>query len=682
MNPRTQQYIAASVYVTILATVLAAWHWKTTGHLSVSTVALFAAFSATALIYGALALGLSPLPTKLAGSLTLQFLFGFLLFNTTLFVLSLAFPWSVASCFITLVAVAMAALFVRGARQNVASEATNRVPDLLCLLISGIGATLWCTDALSPIVTDGQNTVFKLWHDSFTHMRIISTFAQSNGLGTVSDLRMAGARPYIYHYATYFMPAAIESLTGSDALEVFTGFQLPFGVLLTGLAAFALATSLWGSWPGLAASCAVILLPDAYQQGFGNRYMSYNFHQQVNLAGLYGLACTTVAWIFILNGCKAGRYTSIIIGYALILLTVAYKSEIFVANAFLAMIYPCLFFTGLRARPRWLIATAFLFLFGVAVWLSQKVEGVPTLRPDFSFQSAAEYARMVLKGYDSGFFKSLFSWLILPQRPRVIGGLSAAAMVLISSLGLWSVAFGIMFLYLRKRTEPAILFFPLALIINYLVMALVLSLNTTDPEASDVLQNQPVVWAYFGVVSWTAGAAYACAFGNHLPQARGIRVCMVMLVVLSFVIPWRFGRDLQTLPAWRGSAGVDQFASFPSFPSCLVRAAQYIGQNSQSGDVIQDSENDPHMLVGGLAERREFASDLVTKKRSDELTERIGNLASFKATTSEAGLAAFARNNKIGWYLLRPETKVHWPESTRRNYSFDCEGYRVYHFPI
>src|SRR5208283_2770162 len=445
---------------------------------------------------------------------------------------------------------------------------------------------------------------------------------------------------------------------------------------------FALAASLWGLWPGLAASCAIILLPDAYLQGFASRYLSYDFLQQVTLAGLYGVSCAAAAWIFILNGCKAGRYGSIIIGYALILLTAAYKSQIFIANAFLAMIYPCLFFKGLRSSRRWLVATALLAVFGVAVWLSQKVGEVPPLRPDFSFRSAAGYAIIVLKSYDPGFFKSFFSWLILPGRPRVIVGLSAAAMILLSSLGLWSVAFGVMFLHFRKRIEPAILFFPLFLIVNYLVMVLGLALNTGSIGESDELQNRPVVWAYFGVVSWTAGAAYAWAFGKHLPQGRGIRVCMVMLVLSSFVIPWRFGRDLQTFPAWRGSAGVDQFASFPSSPSCLVRAARYISQHSQSEDVIQDSENDPHMLVGALAERQEFADDWIFGKRLKGLKDRISDLASFKATDSEADLVAFARKNEIRWYLLRPESKVHWPEYFLEKSVFDCDGYRVYRFPI
>jgi hypothetical protein len=682
MDQAARRYIPATMYVTMLIAFLSTWHWKTTGYLSASTVATFATFSSTTLILGSAVLRLSPLSPKLAEGLTLQFLLGFLIFNTALFVLSLAFAWGVAISFLILVAVSLLTLFARGGRPRIASEAPDRVPDLLCLLISGIGATLWCTDGLSPIMIDGQDTVFKFWHDSFAHIRMISTFAQSHGMGTVSDLRMAGAPLFLYHYASYFTPAAIESLTGSDALQMYAGFQLPFGILLTGLAAFALAASLFGSWPGLAASCAIILLPDAYQQGFGNRQLSYNFLQQVNVGALYGVASAAAAWIFILNRCKAGRYGSIIIGYAIILLTVAYKSQIFLANAFLAMIYPCLFFKGLRPSRRWLVGTAFLTLFGVAVWLSQKVEGVPTLRPDFSFQSGGWYTTRLLKSYDLSLFKSLFSWLILPDRPRVIVGLSAAGMILLSSFGLWIGAFAIIFLCLRKRIEAAVLCFPLFLIVNYLIMALGLSLNAGSLGESTELQNRPVVWAYFGVVLWTSGAAYACAFGNRPPRGLAIRVCVIALALASFMVPWHFARDLQTFPAWRGSLSWEKFASFPAFPSCLVRAARYIGQHSQSGDVIQDSENDPHMLVGALAEREEFADDWIFGTRSNGLKERINDVATFKATTREADLRAFAIKNKIGWYLLRPESTVRWPEYFRETSVFDCGGYRVYRFSI
>jgi hypothetical protein len=680
VKEQIQRYIPVGLCTSALVAFLSIWEWRTTGRLSGSGVATFAAFSLAVLIYGGFVTRLSPLPSKLGDRLALQFLLGFLLFNTCLFALWLVFSWGVVICFLVLVAIAPITLFVRGNRSKRGCGAMSFYPDLLCLVISGAGATLWCADALSPIVIDEQYTVFKFWPDSFFHMRLIGTFAEGNGLGGVFNLEMAGASALPYHYASYLTPAAVERLTGANAFEVFVGFQLPFGILLTGLAAFALVASLWGAWPGVAASCGIILFPDAYQQGFANRYLSYDYLQQANLAGLYGVSCAAAAWIFILSGCKSGRNGSIVIGYALILVTLAYKAHIFVANAFLALIYPCLFFKELRASRRWLVATALLLLFAAAVWLSQKNQGVPNLYPDFSFHSAYSYTIGLIDSSDSGLFKSLFSWLILPNRPPVVVGLSAASMILLSSFGMWIGAFGVIFLSLRKRIEPAVLFFPLLVIVNYIVMALGLSLNTTAHiGGSDELQNRPVVWAYFAVVSWTAGAAYAVVFGNSVPRRPSVRLCMAVLALSSFMIPWHFARTLQTMPAWKG---LSSFNEFGRFPSCLVSAAQYIRQHSHSEDVIQDSENDPKMLVGAFAERQEFAVDWMFVERPKGLKERLNDLELFKASTSEADLAAAARKNKIAWYVLHPETKVAWPSSVLRGFSFDCDGYRVYRFVI
>ena len=201
-------------------------------------------------------------------------------------------------------------------------------------------------------------------------------------------------------------------------------------------------------------------------------------------------------------------------------------------------------------------------------------------------------------------------------------------MILLSSFGMWIGAFGVVFIRLCRRIEPETLFFPLLVIMNYLLMALGLSLNTAAPIGTfDELQNRPVVWAYFVVVSWTAGAAYALVFGDGFPQGRGARLCATVLALSSFIIPWRFGPNLQTFPAWRGFSSFNEFGSFPS---CLFSAAQYIQRHSHSGDLIQDFENDPHMLVGAIAERQEFAVDWMFFKGSERLKERLNDLNSFK----------------------------------------------------
>src|SRR5438105_14558939 len=247
-----------------------------------------------------------------------------------------------------------------------------------------MAATLWCTDLLSGVVRDGQNMVYATYGDGFNHVRQISSFAQAHGLKSISDMRMSGQSPPLYHYAFYVGPAALSFLTNSSAYVTFVSFLVPFGILLTGLAAFSLAGSVWGAWPGLAATLTVTLLPDAYQQGFGNKFLSYNFFQQVVPGGSYGVACFAIACIFILDGFERGKLSSIVTGCAVLLVSITYKAHFFVANAFLLMIYPCLFFRGLRMHWRIISAVLLTALFVFVVGLSQNLNEISTLRLDGS----------------------------------------------------------------------------------------------------------------------------------------------------------------------------------------------------------------------------------------------------------------------------------------------------------
>ena len=114
-----------------------------------------------------------------------------------------------------------------------------------------------------------------------------------------------------------------------------------------------------------------------------------------------------------------------------------------------------------------------------------------------------------------------------------------------------------------------------------------------------------------------------------------------------------------------------------------MSAARYIREHSQTNDVIQDSENDRIVMLQALAERREFAVDPLDAARKPKgLEERLKELSSFKTTTREAELTAFAAKNKIAWYLLRPETSVSWAAAFRERSVFNCGGYRVYQFLV
>ena len=57
MKEQIRQYIPAALYVSALVALLSSWHWKTTGHLSGTTAATFAGFSATSLVCGGFVYG-------------------------------------------------------------------------------------------------------------------------------------------------------------------------------------------------------------------------------------------------------------------------------------------------------------------------------------------------------------------------------------------------------------------------------------------------------------------------------------------------------------------------------------------------------------------------------------------------------------------------------------------------
>src|SRR5215471_836742 len=672
-------HMAACAYVSLVTFFLSIWQLRVTGRLSVTAVVTFALLAILSLAYGRLLTRLTLPSSHAARYLTVQFLSGYLLLNTLLALLSLVFPFGiVTSAFIVAVGALVLGFFCPEPSEK-AGGIPSRLPSLLCLLLSAVGATLWCADSMRPIVVRDQLTIFHTWQDTFIHVRHISAIAQSHGLSTLSDIQSSDTPPRIYHYGSYFTPAAISSLTATSAFDVYASYLLPFGVMLSGLAAFALAASLWGPWAGLAATVALILFPDSYQQGFANRYLSYGFLQQVNPGGYYGVACAALAWMFIFDGCRTGRYRSILLGYAVALVSVFYKAHVFVANAFLIMMYPCFFMARLRPSRRFAAGAVFMTLFASVVGLSQRFETMPTLR--LEGRPARAYVSIVLDSFDPGAFKSFFRWALVEQpASKPVLALYAVAMLLLSTFGLWTIACGATFLVLRARRHIAapILFFPLFVVANYGLMSLGLAMDVRRVGTSDELLNRPLVWAYFAVVVWTAGAAYAARFGDAPPRRLSERIAAALLIVVALTVPWMFSQNLQTFPA---RAGFGSFEEFASFPSCRVQASLYIREHSRAHEIVQDSENDFHYLTTALTERQAFAIANMLKSREETgMSERLADMESFKHVTTSAGLTASAARHKISWYLLHPTSTVSWPTPLRDAAEYVCDGFRVYHF--
>lgn len=660
-------------YAVVVTVFLALWHAKVTGAPSLSVLAAFGTLAGLSLLLGRACLARAPLDDACKASPNLRFLVGFLAFNSLLFALCLATPFSIVVD-AAIVGALVLALGWRSLR-NGQAVATQPLPELLALGICAVAATLWCRDGLTPIVSDGANTVFRLWGDSFVHARFTSALAQTHGLASLSDIRLAGSPLYLYHYASYTTPAALVALTGTTAFGVYASFLLPFGIMLTGIAAFALVRSWWGAWPALAAAVAVVVLPDAYQQGFANRYLSYNFMQQVNIGGLYGVACAALAWLFVLRGCRVGSFAAIVVGLAIAGITLFYKAHVFVANAFLVLIYPCLFFAGLRPWRRLASACGVVVVFALALALSQQLERAPTIRFDGS--GAAAYVARLAWNYEAGALQTYFDGVA--RGPLLHGWALAAngpAILLLSTFGAWlPIAFGCGFA-LRRRVPLAILMFPALVLANYLAMAFGLALDTKGIGSPDELLNRPLVWAYFVVAAWSGGALFLLAFGDSLPKSATARVGLGAALIACFAFPWTNGHNLQTYPRW---SGFETYASANSVPTCIVRAAEFLREKSSVGDVIQDSENDPRFVVTGLSERQGYVS-FADNRPPPLMDDRLRDLASWRQMSDAAAVRRFAVEHGIAWYLLRPTTAVAWPSEILQMPAFECEGFRVYRF--
>jgi hypothetical protein len=351
-----------------------------------------------------------------------------------------------------------------------------------------------------------------------------------------------------------------------------------------------------------------------------------------------------------------------------------YKAHLFVANAFLIMIYPCLFLP--RVAIRWRIAAGAILIgcFALVVVLSQGIDRVPTLRLDGS--GARTYVAYLLSNQDQGVMKSLIEhglgdepW---SQLNLIFYG---SALVLLGTFGGWIVVAFAAVLLVRKRLPPAIWAFPLFVIANYLIMALGLAMDAREIGSPDELLNRPLVWAYFALAAWTGGAVYWLLFGEEAPRGTVRRALVASVALLGLAVPLSYARNLQTFPHWQGAATFKQ----GGVPTCLIDAARYIRDHGASSDVVQDSENDPRAWVTAFTERSDFVMDARVHPPAG-LSERLADVTAFKSMREAAEIDAFAARHRIDWYILQPASDVAWPPSIRDHAVFECGGYRVFHF--
>jgi hypothetical protein len=604
-----------------------------------------------------------------AAAFPLRFVSGFVAVNTALFILAWVSPLSIQTNFFLLSLAVVLGLAVSRPRVEWRSS-VELLPSMLCCMACVVAATFWTQDSWNPTVSSGEVTTFKPWVDGFFHAAQVRIFATAHGAGTIEDIGLAGVPAPLYHYAPYALPGLLQALCGISAYAAFAGVLVPMGVLLTGLAAFALVSSWWGAWPGLLATGALLLLPDASQSGMGNTFLGYHWMQLVAPGGMYGTVVLALAWLLILRGCLAGTLRPIFLGWGAAAISVGYKAQFFVASSFLLWVYPPLLLRGLflRRRLQWLGFALAAFL-GLAA-ASQRLPRVPLLRLDGG--SMTRFLAMVLSFSDPGPAQSFFAPLLLPEASGISKLVFGAIYLLLGSLGGFAIAYPVLAVTMRRRIPAALLLLPALVQLSFVVMALGLAMDDQGVGRPEELLHRPFVLVYFLTASWVGGAAGLALLGPAPRISRARMAATSGVAALLLLFPAFLGRGAQsirTIPL----ANVE-------VPTALVHVAEFLRTHTAPADLVQDSRYDRSFLVTALSERRPYVTVHFTAVANGtaEAQRRVKTVEQLMGLSDAAEIYRTASSLGLSWFILAPGDAVGWPMTILSHPAFVSSGYRVY----
>jgi hypothetical protein len=534
---------------------------------------------------------------------------------------------------------------------------------LLATFLSLAAATLWCQDLLPPVHRVQGAVVFQPFFDYFIHADVVAHFTADRGVLALGDYEASGNPLIFYHYFSYLLPASVSRFAGQSAYQVLASSWVPLGIFLTGLAAYSLASAWWGSGAGLCACAGLLLLPDASSYGFYHYYMSYHWFQQITPGLLYGVAAAALAVLFVDRGARRRRPVLTGLGMACGMLTVGFKAQIFVVLMPLLVLW---FLVCDRMLP-WKVRTAVVVLAAaagavLAIAVERRRVG-PALLPDGS--AASDYLAFMWEMMPEGYLKT--QAFVLVGDPHAARGLiGGAAVLLAATLGILLILIVVISIIdIITRNFRLLNLFPAALLVVYIAGALLLPVNSYKGSPFE-LQHRPFVWAYFACSVW--------CWGKAATLLRGLRPLRTIVNPVTVVVPCLV---LLAVPFWLGR-GLQKGRYFWSPESCNIRVDQglfdcaaFLRTRIHLEDIVQDSEGDEHLVLGGLSERREF----VARRK---VATRVADLAALKRAATVPELSEQAATTGIRWYVMHPQDRISWPSIVLDRPVFSSQGFRVY----
>lgn len=125
--------LCLTAYLITTAVFLSMWHSRVTHRFSLRAFAVFVVLCGLSLIYGRLFMKLIPFSLKTNGAFSIQFLCGYLVLNTLLFLLSFFTPFGIATNIFILAGCGLLILLCCPRAAKDIRKPVDYLPDFLCL---------------------------------------------------------------------------------------------------------------------------------------------------------------------------------------------------------------------------------------------------------------------------------------------------------------------------------------------------------------------------------------------------------------------------------------------------------------------------------------------------------------------------------------------------------------------
>ena len=542
---------------------------------------------------------------------------------------------------------------------------------LLSVIVSLVAGTGWSQDLIFPIAPLDGTVVFKPWSDFFIHATFVARSLGSETLSQVGNYEWKGFPVIFYHYASYAVPICLAKVGSLPAYATVTGFWAPFGSFLTGLASYALGRAFWSQGAGLVALVATSLIPDTALLCIAHPTYGYFWLQHVAPGGLYAVAVAGIALILINQGVREGRRVWIASGVVTGVLVVFFKIQIFAA-AFPLLVSFAIVGWPPRKQWQWLILACCVAA-GVALLpLANRFYIGPNVRFDLS--GSVWYWQILAKMANGtpveSWYRVFNSAHPFPAHlPRAIG------LLLVNALGIFAVVAPLFWLFVAwRKMWQAPEGLSLAAVAILMLMTFGMVGTGTSDNAHEFI-HRPFVWVYWLVGSFATGRLFSI-FAARRPQLW-TRIAIVSAIVL-ILVPVCYGFGLQ-----RGKGSVGNVRSNIHVDRGLIDCARYIRDQPPADAVVQDSQLDRFLIVGGLTDRPSFAARVdewtrQSKVFRDSYQGQLGKLQKLQEATNIQDLQRSVRETQIRWYVAHPEDVNVWPPEFRDQPAFESNGYRVY----